>query len=267
MRQNNMADKPKSFEEFYYRAINDTYNIEKVIEFSDLNNQNIGKFEGEMFCPECRQAELYFVHRTSKRRAHLRRCPTTRHEKECSYNYEYATKKHVQEFIDSLSYDEVQDKLNSIINMLCREPQNSKGSDGKPTIRKPKVNPMLIPVKKKENNIFKSLRRKRLNTWIDEADSNELLVFYGKVKLKVAEKEKLVEGQEAYNYYVLEVYNPDNKGGWKFRTSLYRGKNKDVINEDDIYYIAIIGQVGKKEWQIDLTNINAVKFCKCTDFD
>lgn len=262
-----MADKPKSFEEFYYRTIDDTCNIEVVIEFSDDNNGKVGKYEREMFCPECRQAELYFVHRTTKRRAHLRRCPTASHEKECSYNYEYATKKHVQDLIDSLSYDEVQDKLSSIINMLCKDSKKSKGSDGKQIIRKPKDNPMLIPVRKNEDNILKSLRRKRLNTWIDETDINELLVFYGKVKLKVTEKEKIIEGQESYKYYVLEVFNPDNKDGWKFRTSLYRGKNKDEINEDDIYYIAIIGQVGKKAWQIDLINFNAVKFCKCMDND
>jgi hypothetical protein len=262
-----MADKPKSFEEFFCRVANDTYDIEAVMEFSDLNNGKIGKYEGEMFCPECRQAELYFVHKTSKRRAHLRRCPTASHEIDCSYNYEYATKKHVQNLMDSLSYDEVQDKLNSIINMLCRASKKSKGTEGRQIIRKPKENPMLIPVKKNEDNILKSLRRKRLNTWIDEADSNEVLVFYGKVKLKVEKKEKIVEGEESYKYYVLEVYNPDNKGGWKFRTSLYRGKNKDEINEDVIYYIAIIGQVGKKAWQIDLTNVNAVKFCKCMDSD
>lgn len=262
-----MADKHKSFEEFYYRTIDDTCNIEAVIEFSDKNNGKIGKYEGEMFCPECRQAELYFVHKTLKRCAHLRRCPSTNHEKDCSYNYKYAAKKHVQDLINSLSYDEVQDKLNSIINMLCKESRKPKGSDGRQIIRKPKDNPMLIPVSKNEDYVLKSLRRKSLNTRINENDINELLVFYGKVKLKATEKEKIIEGQESYKYYVLEVFNPDNKDGWKFRTSLYRWKNKDEINEDDIYYIAIIGQVGKKAWQIDLTNVNAVKFCKCMDND
>ena len=255
-----MAEKPKSFEEFYYRVIDDKCDIEEIIDFADSNNGKIGKYEGEMLCPECRQAELYFVRRTSKRCAHLRRCPTASHEKECSYNYEYASKKHIQEYINSLNYDEIQDKLNSIINMLCREPRSPKDTIAIPINKIPKDNPMLIPLKKDKGNVIKSLRRKRLNIWIDEADREELFVFYGKVKLKVVEKEKIVEEQETYKYYVLEVNIPDKKVGWKFRTSLYRGKNKDDINEDDLYYIAIIGHVGKKPWQIDLANINAVKY-------
>lgn len=41
-----------------------------------------------MFCPECKKAELSFVHKTSKRRAHLRRNKSSCHEKGCSYNYD-----------------------------------------------------------------------------------------------------------------------------------------------------------------------------------
>lgn len=254
-----MSEKPKSFEEFYYKTIGDVCDIEEVIEYSDSHKGKIGYYEGQMFCPECREAELYFVHKTSKRCAHLRRCPTTKHISECSYNYEYASKKHLQEYIDSLTCHEIQDKLNSIINMLFKESRGTEGAEGVLITGIPKDNPMLITVKKEEN-VIRSLRRKRLNTWIDDADRDKLFVFYGKVKLKVIEKVKMLDGQETYKYYMLEVFNPENKGGWKFRTSFYRGENKDDINEDNIYYIAVIGRVGNKAWQINLANINAVKF-------
>ena len=35
----------------------------------------------------------------------------------CSYNYEYASKKTVKKYVDSLNYEEIQDKLNSIMNL------------------------------------------------------------------------------------------------------------------------------------------------------
>ncbi|GAA0062650.1 hypothetical protein [Clostridium sp. CTA-1] len=262
-----MADKRKSFEEFYYRTKKDIFGIELVTEYVDLHKGSIGKYDGEMFCPECRKAELYFVHKTSRNRAHLRKCPTANHEKNCSYNYVYASRKLVKSHIISLSYDRIQDKLNSIINMLCRPVKDAGGNSSGESSKDITNNPMVIKEKKEREDIIKSLRRKRLNAWIDESDCGEYFVFYGKVKLKVAEREKKTHeyGGESNKYNVLEIYNPNNKvdGEWKFRTSLYRGQIKDDIKEDATYYIAIIGRVGEKSWQIRLDNIHAVKYCEC----
>lgn len=46
--------------------------IDIITKYVDPHNGGIGKYDGEMFCPECHQAELYFVHKTSGRRTHLR---------------------------------------------------------------------------------------------------------------------------------------------------------------------------------------------------
>lgn len=262
-----MADKPKSFEEFYYRAKKDIFDIELVTEYVDSHNDSIGKYDGEMFCPECRKAELYFVHKTSRNRAHLRKCPTANHEQNCSYNYAYASKKLIKSHIISLSYDRIQDKLNSIINMLCRPVKDAGGSDGGESLNGITNNPMVIKEKKEKGDVLKSLRRKRLNAWIDETNCGEYFVFYGKVKLKVVEKEKKTneDGGDSNKYNVLEIYNLSKnlENGCKFRTSLYRRQIKDDIKEDATYYIAIIGQVGEKSWQIKLDNIHAVKYCEC----
>lgn len=262
-----MTDKPKSFEEFYYKTKDDVFDIELITEYVDSHNGSIGKYDEKMFCPECREAELYFVHKTSRSRAHLRRCPTADHEKNCSYNYVYASRKLVKSHIISLSYDRIQDKLNSIINMLCKPVRDIGRDNGSESSKDITHNPMVIKKKKGKEDIIKSLRRKRLNAWIDKSDCGEYFVFYGKVKLKVDEREKKTHeyGGEYNKYNVLEIYNPNSKvdGGWKFRTSLYRGQIKDDIKEDAIYYIAIIGRVGEKSWQIELDNIHAVKYCEC----
>ena len=53
----------------------------------------------------------------------------------------------------------------------------------------------------------------------------------------------------------------NKKGEWKYRTRIYRGQNKDVIETGRIYKIAMIGNLNFKwgRWQIDLTNQSAIR--------
>lgn len=257
-----MDNKPKSFDEFYYSTKDDVLDIDLITRYVDSHNGSIGEYDGKMFCPECRMAELNYVRKTSGRREHLRRCPTAKHIHNCSYNYEYASRKLVKSYITSLSNDKIQDKLNSIINMLCRPVRNIGEENNGEYPNNIINNPMVIKKKEGKEGISKSLRRKQIKVWIDESNCGEYFVFYGKVKLKVVEKESKIH-QSRYN--LLEICIPNNRvdGELRFRTSLYRGQIKDGIKEDTMYYIAIIGQVGKKSWQIELDNIHAVKYCEC----
>ncbi len=76
------------------------------------------------------------------------------------------------------------------MNMLCRKSYEHKTIKDKQVDRvKKDRNPMCIPEIKNDVNVLKTLRRKSLNVWIDKSDGKDLYVFYGKVKLKVEEKE------------------------------------------------------------------------------
>ena len=124
-------------------------------------------------------------------------------------------------------------------------------------------NPMLIPEKSHNNNVLRALRRKKLNGWIDESDGEDLCVFYGRVKLRVVEKEKEIPvSDESYKYNLLLIYTMNKKGEWKFRTSLYRGNIRDAVNENLIYNIVLIGNLDFKfkPFTIKLANKNALKF-------
>lgn len=259
-----MADKPKSFEEFYFSIKDDTLDINIVADYADSHKGNIGEFDGNMFCPECKKAELSFVHRTSKRRAHLRRNRSSKHKDGCSYNYDYASKRTVKKYVDSLSYDEIQDKLSSIMNMLCnKHKKKSGGSEANVDLPVKVQNPMLIHETTNNVDILRALRRKRLNAWIDKSDGDDFYVFYAKVKLKIVEKEKTGKKQEdSYKYYLLQIFTHNKKGEWKFRTSLYRGIIKDVIDENTIYTIVMIGHLDFKfkPFTIKLANKNAIKY-------
>lgn len=259
-----MSNKPKSFEEFYYLQEDKICDIDIVEEYVTKNNGNIGKYEGNMFCPECREAVLAFWRKTSKRRAHLKRIPSSKHREKCSYNYEYASSKKVKEYVDSLSYNEIQDKLNSILNMLCKQHRTDivKAVDGNGDNTK-KQNPMLIVERKENTDILRALRRKRFNAWIDKSDGEDLSVFYGKVKLDIREKTKENEATgETYTFYFLNIFTQNKRGEWKYRTNIYRGAVKDEIKKDVIYNIVLIGHLDFKynPFTIELANRDAIKY-------
>lgn len=259
-----MTEKPKSFEDFYYLKEDRTCGIDEIDKYVTANNGNIGKFEGNMLCPECRKAVLAFWRRTSKRRAHLKRIPSSKHGDGCTYNYKYASSKRVKEYVDSLTYNEIQDKLNSILNMLCKQqrPKIEKG-DSSDENNILKQNPMLIVEKKGNTNILRALRRKRLNGWIDKSDGEDFAVFYGKVKLDICEKTKINKTTgESYAFYFLRIFTQNKKGKWNYRTDIYRGGIKDEIKKDIIYNIVIIGRLDfiYKPFTIELANCDAIKY-------
>lgn len=258
-----MSKTQKSFEEFFYLPKEDVYNIRIVKEYADKHDGDISPYRGAMRCPECRSAALLFVPETSMRRAYLRATKLEAHLENCSFNYEYASRRSIKEYVDSLPYHQVQDKLNSMMNMLCKtNVEKKEDSNTLNTVKKVENHPMLIPEKKRETTSLKALRRKSLAGWIDKTDGTDLYTFYGKVKLSVEEKRKSDNEEKEYSYYLLKLRTKNKKGEWKYRTSIYRGGKKDDIDEEKVYHIVLIGNLNFKYrwWKIDLVHRNALKF-------
>ncbi|AOC57547.1 hypothetical protein [Bacillus pumilus] len=255
--------KPKSFEEFYYSKTGRTCNVKDVVDYSKKNHGNYTPFEGAMFCPECEKAELFLVRETSGKRAHLKKKPSSSHDDTCSYIYEYASKTTIQNYVKGLTNGQIQDKLNSIMHMLFKVKNQKSNILIKNNISNSKNNssPMLIPEVKKDVIELKSLRRKSLSSWIDESDGTNLYLFYGEVKLEVVEKEKVNDGGESYKYYLLKLWTLNKLGQWKYRTQIYRGGNKDVVDINKVHRVAMIGNLNFKwkRWQIDLINQSAIR--------
>lgn len=256
--------KPKSFEEFYCNKTGEIYNVEVVVEYASKNDGDYTPYKESMRCPECCCAELTLVSKTSRARAHLRKRQSSNHNNDCSYIYEYASKKTIQNYVNELNYNQIQDRLDSIIRMLFKtKVQNSNVKINSTTSNnKREVNPMLIHEMKKGIKELKSLRRKNLSSWIDEFDGTDLYLFYGNVKLEVVEKEKVNDGGDSYKYYLLNLWTLNKNGEWKYRTKIYRGGNKDIIDNNKVYQIAMVGNLNFnwKRWQIDLINQSAIRF-------
>lgn len=250
--------KNKSFEHFFSQIEKEIFDIEKIIDNENIRN----KYNNDMFCPECFKAKLTFVEKTSFRKAHLRRIPSSEHYPKCSYNFEYATKKMIQSYFNSLDKNQIRDKLHSIMRMLCKS-KIENFSTNKEKYSDIDVSPMLI---KENRNVThtKSLRRKSLNNFIDKNENGEIYAFYGKGILRTIEKEGKKEGEkegEKFKYYFLEIWRRNNQNEMR-KTSLYRGNIKDLIEENAVYNIVFIGEViFKKDYpNIKLINKDALLF-------
>ena len=254
-----MGNKIKSFESFLFLGDGKIHLINEIEEYSDKHNNEINHYYGKIFCPECKKAELSFVHKTNFKRAHLRTKPKSLHDEECSYNYEYANSKTVKEYLSSLSKEQIEDKLQSMMNMLFKVKRNERVINEDSVIDKKLKNPFIIVNKNKENKL-NTIRRKSLNTWIDSSDSTELSVFYGREKLKSEERTK--KGKDK-KYNLLKIYTYSRKSReWVWRTNIYRGNIKDKVNYNKEYYISMIGNLdfSYKYWKIKLFKYNALIF-------
>lgn len=250
-----MAKNSKTFDEFYSLKKNKICSINEVINYSELHDRNIQPYDQDMYCPECKQAQLTFVHKTKKKRAYLRKIPSSKHESGCSYNYEYVSNKTINTIVHSMSNAEIDDRLNSIMNMLCKDisamnqPSNYNANES--------TNPMLIRTIRGNVIKTKAIPRKSLNCWVDHNENT--YAYYGKkVKLKVVEKHKISDDSI---FYLLEIRTKNTKGEWNLKATIYRYKKPLDIDENALYNITFIGFFDQKyEFSVRLLNWNAIKY-------
>ncbi|AFM81541.1 hypothetical protein [Streptococcus mutans] len=260
------VSKPKSFEDFFYSKNNTIKTVEEVSDYADKHNNSIDPYDNYMFCPECHVAKLSFVHKTLQKRAFLRKIPSTKHGRKCSYKYDYASEKTTIEYLTQLQNYQVKDKVDSMMRLLFKShnPEDKISNFTGKRSTDFEDNPMTITNISKDNKVLKSLRRKRFSVWFDKADINNLYIFYGKVKLKVIKKRKRNKYGKEYIFYNLNIYTQNKKGDWNYKTSIYRGGWEDRnIQEDKVYKVVAIGKLNfdyGKFPQIELVNKNKDAF-------
>ena len=223
----------EKFKEFYFTGDQRLHNLDELEKEYEQKSGDISSYRGRIFCPECRIAELAFTHKTSKKRAFLSTLPSSGHMADCSLKS--VSRKEIKDYVSNLGEEEMQDRLEAMLNrMLPREreenqiPANDEGD-----------NPFTILVGREgQPNTRKCIPRKSLKSWFDKDEENNVFLFYGSVHLEVKEfKTKLGETQ-----YRLIVKTKQD-GEWKIKTTIYRGKNKDKIDQHQNYDLAIIGQI------------------------
>lgn len=222
------------FEAFYYTKDNQLHDLYEIQEEYERNDGDISKYRGYIFCPECKKAELSFTRQTSSRRAFLSKIPSSDHAEDCLFKNDYATNNEIRQYTKTLNNQQIQDKLESALNQLLPK----KVKEDNVASNAIKVHPLvIIKNDKKGSSIKKVIPRKSINSWFDKSEENNLFVFYGKVKLEIQEIET-----EKGKFFRL-IVKTKKKNQWKKKTSIFRGTIRDNICEENIYDIAVIGEI------------------------
>ena len=232
--------KRKQFDDFYFVKDGQIHKLDEVQSHYEKNNGDISYYKGDMRCPECKEARLAFTHKTSKNREYLSKEPTSNHLDNCSYNYDYASKKQIIEYVETMNDNQIRDKLESALNMLMNR---DTSKDININSQAQRDNSLIIKSSNGGNSIQRTIPRKSLSTWLDKEYEGKVFIFYGKVKLKVelakqAEQEGQVKPSE--EFFKLLIYTKRRDEKWGYKTKVFRGRFEDKIDETKEYDIAIL---------------------------
>ena len=221
--------KRKQFDDFYFIKDGKIHTLDEVQEIYKKNNGDISYFQGRMRCPDCREARLSFTHKTSKKREYLSKEPSSSHLDNCYYNYDYASKKQIIEYVETMNDAQIQDKLESALNMLINR---EISTDININSQVQRDNPFIIKISNGGNSIQRTIPRKSLSLWLDKEYESKVFIFYGKVKLKV---------EPFKEFFRLLIYTKRKDETWGYKTKVFRGGFEDEIDENKEYDIAILG--------------------------
>lgn len=174
--------KRKQFDYFYFIEDCKLHPLDEVQELYEKNNGDISYFQGDMKCPERKEAFLSFTRKTSRCCEYLSKEPSSRHLDNCSYIYDYASKKQIIEYVETINEDQIQDKLESALNMLMNR---YTSTDININSQAQNDNPLIIKSFNGGNSIQRTIPRKSLSMWLDKEYKGKVFIFYGKVKLRV----------------------------------------------------------------------------------
>ncbi|WP_143326845.1 hypothetical protein [Vandammella animalimorsus] len=250
--------KDKKFEDFFNRSKGVIESIDTLIAYDEKHN-NLAPYVGNIFCPECRSAQLHFVR---SKTPHLRTNPSSQHLPGCSYHYEYVKNKTVVEYLEALTPEQVESRLNAMMRLLMPDQRNPETGENLTE----ENNPLLFDEGKSGKTgtkTKKTIRRQRLSGWIAKDIAGDLYLFYGDVK--ITSEEKLSKNNHKYHEWILKTKNKD--GEWKYRTKLYRGAQLQEFKEDCVYKIVFIGtpSFDRGYMSIELENRNAVLYREITE--
>ena len=221
--------KRKQFDDFYFIKDGKIHTLDEVQEQYEKNNGDISYFQGRMRCPECKEAILSFTRKTSRCREYLSKEPSSSHLDNCSYNYDYASKKQIIEYVETMNDNQIQDKLESALNMLMNR---DISTDININSQAQRDNPLIIKISNGGDSIQRTIPRKSLSMWLDKEYEGKVFIFYGKVKLRV---------EPFKEFFRLLFYTKRKDETWGYKTKVFRGRFEDKIDEDKEYDIAILG--------------------------
>lgn len=252
------------YDEFYY-----TKDTQGIVEFADAlvkdsNNRDTLSNEYDrdyLFCPECMMAKLKFTPEYPPRKAFLSFVGNgdTEHSDICSHRLSLIGKREASEYYDNLTEQQIENKLNSAIEKFLR---HSNPTTSEHVHDNPDNNPS-VAVYRKDNNVIRKRLLTRSIYSIYDIDNDELnipILLYGIVKLSVEQHKSKYEGGN--DYFYINILSKNTNKRIRF---FYRASNKDIVDEDAIYYISLIAFFKRDDngkLKSELLSQSAIKYIK-----
>lgn len=223
------------YSECYVKEIDNNLSIDKLDRFCDGTN-HLTKYINSLYCPECKKAKLTYTGKTYRACSYLSRIPSSKHRENCSYNFDVINNKIYKRKLQEFKPEKAQSMLNTAINLL--KPNGIELNED---------NDLIIYDNKKTSNHLGSriaYQAYRENFSRVEYNPNKLCLYYGKVKMKIVEKEDKNDNKKIYKFIYIYV---NNKGKGSFLP--YIDFDYNMIDENKYYYLAFFATMKKNDWK------------------
>lgn len=198
----------KKYDEFYFE--NDTnYPADVYWNLYDKNHKEaIRIYDGHMFCPICKLAPLTVARGNQRRYFKVIEADTEKHDIDCSYRYNMATKKEIINFYGDLDTTDIRNRLISCLNRMLK--RVTEYMDGNGFLTKEE--------KKEKNNFFnikgvygesKYLPHKNFNLGHLEKDIGIHKIYYGKCTLYIYKY--IPKGESDIKKYYLKILSENRE--------------------------------------------------------
>jgi len=108
------------YEEFYFEN-EKNYPACVYWDLFDENSQEaIRKYEGHMYCPLCNLAPLTVAKGKERRYFKVIEADMDKHDQDCSYRLEKASKKETEKFYEDLDSADIENRLVSCMNKMLK---------------------------------------------------------------------------------------------------------------------------------------------------
>ena len=242
---------------FISPPINDNEKFEVIAEYYETNG--LGKYDGNMFCPKCKNAALKFTPKAKSHRAFLSAIDNTKHLPGCPFQHDKSKTAYNNANYDDLNQNQIEDKLASFIRKLKKQSLGSSVSNGHS--QNPSHKP-LVPTSgnNQTTNIKRTLRSKNLDNSLKKEDADFLCTFYAiDAILTVKEEENKKNPNKPLCFLYINTIS-----GNEYR--IYRGTHKDIVAPNQRYTVVLIGYLNKFTLKNNIKQIELIKTKKENGF-
>ena len=242
----------KKYNEFYFT---EDEKIHPDSDYWELYNKTkkeaIEKFEGKMNCPLCFMAPLTVAKGRKLKYFKVNQSDAKKHSKNCPYLLDKATKSEVENFYESATDEDIENRLTICMNKMLKQKIKEKS----------KNNELIV---KEDNNEFEGFiienrkgKRKYLPTislysqHIRE-ELNRLKIYYGKCKIYYNCRTYIDKNKEVKRYYLQVLNNKTDKLICRLSVSsaVFNHLNislSDKKENSKIYYLCFFAEFYIKE--------------------